>query len=126
MSIVIDTWECDGCETVCRVAEIDGGGHVARICQNCAELAVLALTKDETASDVSIEAEGQRALIMRVIREYIEDCHADIEGCSADELNNVEISLEAARTIRKRYVKASTGEPDQPPPDPANPNGIFA
>jgi hypothetical protein len=45
-------------------------------------------------------------ITLRVLREYLEDCDSDIEGCTGPELTEIEHAMDATRTIRHRIVDA--------------------
>ena len=47
-----------------------------------------------------------------VFEEYIKDCDFDIEGCSGEELQEIERAIGAAREIRRRIVAHVAGEAD--------------
>lgn len=50
-------------------------------------------------------------LLLQVIREFLADCEHDIEGCSANELREIDGACAAAQTIRRRFVNLATGVP---------------
>lgn len=50
------------------------------------------------------EAENVFRAALNVFREYLFDLDSDIEGCSADELREIEHMTEAARELRRRFV----------------------
>jgi hypothetical protein len=43
-----------------------------------------------------------------VFSEYLIDCDASIEGCDGKELHDIEVSMAAARELRKRIVRHLT------------------
>ena len=56
---------------------------------------------EPSAHDVHFQA------VMRLFREYLLDLDSDIEGCSADELTEVEHENTATLELRKRYIAAA-------------------
>lgn len=54
--------------------------------------------------------DGERVFkaAMQVFREYLIDCDADIEGCDAAELLDIEHSMAACRQLRERFVNLVT------------------
>jgi len=59
---------------------------------------------------------GVEASLLRkvgnVFEEYLKDCDFDLEGCSGEELQEIERAIRAAREIRRRIVAHVAGEAD--------------
>lgn len=70
-----------------------------------------ALNHGNTVRQPNVEAEQIRFVMMREIREYIDCCFADIEGCTGEELVEIEHHIQAAKLIRKRIVDALANDP---------------
>jgi DNA-directed RNA polymerase subunit RPC12/RpoP len=77
-------------------------------CPSCKDTKVLARPKVDEGSRLAVES--MIHLTMGIFREYLIDLDADIEGCDADELKDIESQLEATRRLRSRFVKIMTGE----------------
>ncbi len=50
------------------------------------------------------DPERQFKMVLAVIHEYLTDLDSDIEGCTGDDLADIESQMEAARQIRSRLV----------------------
>ena len=58
-----------------------------------------------------VGAEDVRVPVMRVLEEFLNDLDADIEGCDADELSEIEHAMGCVRDIRTRITNILTGVP---------------
>lgn len=60
---------------------------------------------------MSEDIEGLRRAVFRVFREMLLDLDHDIEGCSADDLTEIDHWMECTRALQDRLTNVLTGVP---------------